>query len=527
MKTPQSSRRGLLVGAGGATVGLAADSISAAHAAGARTRRASTDVVVVGAGLAGLTAARDLVARGHDVVVLEARDRVGGRILNHHLDAEHVVEVGGQWLGPADDAAPADPTQGAVRGQARVAALAESLGVRRFPTYGGGSLVDYRSDLPNQRATYTGRIPTHDPAAAAELGAALIELDRLCATVPVEAPWTADRALAWDSMTVQTWMDHGDTASGYPYGGTAGAYPGLRTPGGRKLFELAIEAVFSAEPRDVSFLHALFYLHSAGSMESLINTAGGAQQDRVVGGSQIIALRLAQRLGQQGVRIHLSSPVRTIEQTKSHVRVSTDGVQIDARRVVVAIPPTLAARIDYRPGLPALRDQLTQRIPMGTVIKVQCIYDEPFWRDEGLAGQATSDTGPVKVTFDNSPPDAAPAFGVLMGFIEGSDGRAWVARSESARRKAVADSMARYFGPQALKVRDYIEKSWASDPWSRGCYGGYFPTGVWSDYGHVLRAPVGRIHWAGTETSPEWMGYMDGAVRSGERVAREVSRAPR
>ena len=277
-----------------------------------------------------------------------------------------------------------------------MAALARELKLSRFPSYDTGAYVDYRRDLPVPRMTYTGRIPTHDPLATAEAALALVELDRLCTQVPLEAPWTAARAHAWDSMTFQTWMDHGDTVSGYPYGGTASPFPGLRTPGARKLLELAIESVFSCEPRDLSFLHALFYFHSAGSVESLIYTTGGAQQDRVVGGSQLLSLRLAARAQRGGVRFHLSSPVRRIEQRGGRVRVSGDGYEVRAKRVVVAIPPTLAGRIDYAPGLPALRDQLTQRMPMGTVIKVQCVYDEPFWRAQGLAGQVTSDTGPVK-----------------------------------------------------------------------------------------------------------------------------------
>lgn len=512
------TRRGLLAGTGAAA--LLATGLEEPAEAVTASGSIRTQVVVVGAGLAGLTAARDLLAAGRDVVVLEARDRVGGRILNHEVEGG-VVEVGGQWLGPAKDLPASDPTAGDVRGQERVAALARELGLRRFPTYDTGAYVDYRSDLPVQRATYDGRIPTHDPAATAEAAKALGQLDAMAKQVPLGAPWKAPRALAWDSMTFQSWMDHGDTAGGYPYDGLPDPIGtvGVATPGGRKLLELAIQAVFSAEPRDLSLLHVLFYVHSAGSIEALVNTTGGAQQDRVVGGSALLATRLARRLGS---RVRLSSPVTRIEQGERRVRVEGDGFVVRADRCVVAVPPTLAGRIDYAPALPALRDQLTQRMPMGNVIKVQCVYDEPFWREEGLAGQATSDTGPVKVTFDNSPPGANPPFGVLMGFMEGSEGRVWGTRSRTERREATIGCFARYFGPRARRVRHYIEKSWAAEPWTRGCYAGFMPPGTWVDHGAALRSPVGRIHWAGTETATVWNGYMDGAVRSGERVAREI-----
>jgi monoamine oxidase len=319
--------------------------------------------------------------------------------------------------------------------------------------------------------------------------------------VPLDAPWTAGNAREWDSQTFQTWIDQN-----------------VNTPGGKSLIELAVEAVFGAEPRDISLLFVLFYIHAAGSLDNLINTAGGAQESRVVGGSQSISLEMAKRLGR---RVVLNAPVYEIATTPGGVRVETDSAAWAAKRVIVTVPPALAGRIRYRPGLPALRDQLTQRMPMGTVFKCMAVYDKPFWRDQGLAGQATSDTGPVKITFDNSPPDARP--GVLLGFLEGEEARTWVTRSKKERRAAVLDSFARYFGDEAkTAVKGYIEKSWADEPWTRGCYEGFTPPGVLLDYGAELRKPVGPIHWAGTETATLWTGYMDGAVQSGQRAAAEV-----
>jgi monoamine oxidase len=167
-----------------------------------------------------------------------------------------------------------------------------------------------------------------------------------------------------------------------------------------------------------------------------------------------------------------------------------------------------------------MRAQLTQRFPQGTVIKCEAVYDKPFWRDRGLTGQAVSLTGPVKVTFDNSPPDGSP--GVMLGFIEGQDARKASQLRPADRRKAVLDNFVTYFGQQAANPRQYIEMNWSAEPWTRGCYVGFTAPGVLLDYGPAIRAPVGRIHWAGAETSDYWNGYMDGAVRSGERSAHEV-----
>ena len=180
----------------------------------------------------------------------------------------------------------------------------------------------------------------------------------------------------------------------------------------------------------------------------------------------------------------------------------------------------LAGRIDYQPLLPFARDQLTQRYPMGTVIKCNVVYDEPFWRRDGLAGYANADTDPVRLTFDNSPPDGGP--GVLLAFIEGQAGRIWGARPAAQRRAAVLDNLATFFGERTRSPRDYIEMSWAAEQWTHGCYEGYAPPGVLTAYGAAMRAPIGRIHWAGTETATYWNGYMDGAIRSGERAAKEV-----
>jgi monoamine oxidase len=446
-------------------------------------RTYEADVVVVGAGFAGLAAARELVARGSSVVVLEARERVGGRVLNHDIGDGKVVEVGGQWIGPTQD---------------RLAALARDVAVETFPTHAqGDNLIEYRGSLRR----YRGAIPRINPLVLVDVEQAQRRLNRLARRVPLDAPWETPNAARFDGQTAATWMRRN-----------------MATGAGRMLLELGIEAVWAAQPEDMSLLHVLFYIHSAGSLERLFDTEGGAQQDRFAGGSQLVPIRMAGELGDE--RVMLGTPVRRIDHGADGVTVHADGAVARGRRAILALAPTLAGRIAYDPPLPGFRDQLTQRMPLGTVAKCMALYDEPFWRGEGLSGQATSDTGPVKLTFDNSPPDGTP--GVLLGFLEGRHARELGRVPAEERRAAVLDCFARLFGPRAAKPTGYVERLWAEEEFSRGCYGCHLPTGAWTNYGPALRTPIGPLHWAGAEYATVWNGYMDGAVGSGESAAREV-----
>jgi len=197
-----------------------------------------------------------------------------------------------------------------------------------------------------------------------------------------------------------------------------------------------------------------------------------------------------------------------------------DGREIRPHRAVVAVPPALAGRIAYDPPLPGLRDQLTQRMPHGTVIKCHAIYPEPFWRADGLTGQAGSDSGPAKVIFDNSPPEGRP--GVLLAFLEGRLARELGTWPAADRREAVLATLARLFGPRAAAPEAYHELAWAEEEFTRGCYGAFLGPGVWTSLGRALREPIGPLHWAGAEHATVWNGYMDGAVRSGEAAAAAV-----
>ncbi len=450
-------------------------------------------VIVVGAGLAGLAAARILVAAGIDVTVVEARDRVGGRTESGVTADGTPIELGGQWIGPT---------------QNRMYELVDELGLETFPTYNTGEMLLQLGGKQTRVASHRGATPKLNPFVLADLAQGLARFDRLARRVDLDRPWVGPRAEQLDGQTFETWIRRN-----------------LRTPLGREYFRVATEAVFSTQSSDLSMLHALFYARSGSGLETLLGTDRGAQQDRIVGGSWQISERMAEPLGD---RVHLGMAVRRIEHDDTTAGVTvrttstdgTDGPTFTADAVIVTLPPTLAGRIDYAPALPSWRDQLTQRLPAGSVIKVYAVYDEPFWRRDGLNGQVGSDQGPVKVVFDNSPPDGTP--GILVGFLEGNDGRRFARATLPERRDAVLGCFARYFGDAALRPLEYIERDWMAEQYSRGCYGAHFTPGVWSGFGHALRTPVGRIHWAGAECSPVWNGYMEGAVRSGEATAREV-----
>jgi monoamine oxidase len=440
------------------------------------------DVVVVGAGLAGLAAARDLLAADLSVLVLEARDRVGGRVLNHTLESGAVVEVGGQWVGPTQD---------------RVLALAEEFEVGLYPTYVEG---EHFLAVGGAVKRYAGDDFALPEDALADIGETQQRLEEMVSSVPLDEPWRAANAVAWDTQTVDTWL-----------------VANSKTEVGLGYWRTLVPALFSAEAAEMSLLHFLFYCRSGGTIDRLVATSGGAQESRLEGGSQQLALRLADRLGNV---VQLGAPVTAIRQDHEGVEVTHDGGIVKAGRAIVALPPTLAGRIRYSPALPPLRDHLTQQVPMGYVTKVQIAYPEPFWRAEGLSGSAFSLDDEVSVIFDNSPPDLS--CGVLLGFLEGGNGRRAGKLRPEERKDLILSVFAKFFGPRAADPDEYVERDWAAEEWSRGCYGGRFGTGVWTGYGEALRQPVGRIHWAGTETAEVWNGYMDGAVRSGERAAREV-----
>ncbi|WP_410638791.1 flavin monoamine oxidase family protein [Amycolatopsis sp. lyj-346] len=446
------------------------------------------DVVVVGAGMAGLVCAHRLRSRGVGVLVLEAGPRPGGRTAGAEVDGEP-VDLGGQFIGP---------------GQDRVYALAAELGIATFPTYTAGSNVLETGTGRLRR--FRGMAPRLGPVTLLDVAQARFRLDRLAGTIDTGTPWRSPDAAALDGQTLQSWIDRT-----------------VRTRGGRRFLALAVRAIWACEPGELSLLHALFYVKSAGSLSALTDFEGGAQQDRLVCGAHGLARRLAAGLG---AGLLLDTPVRRIEQDDRGATVITEaGTAWRTGQVVVAVPPPLASRIAYHPPMPAVRDNLLQRLPMGSVLKYIATYPEPFWRTAGLSGAALSLRGPITMTVDSSPQSGRR--GVLIAFVGGRAARDLATCSEAGRRALLLDALSRLFGPPAARPTAFVEQNWNDEPFTRGAYAAVFPPGTWTGPGSALRAAVGRIHWAGTETSPRWYGYIEGAVRSGELAADTVIRALR
>jgi monoamine oxidase len=479
--TNRFSRRRFVRVTGGAAAAasIAAPSLVRAAAAGVERH---VNVVVVGAGLSGLMAGRELEKRGiESFVVLEARERVGGRTLNMPIGGGHIVEVGGEWIGP---------------GQNAIAALIDELGIGAFDQFYEGDTTYDIEGLVSR-----GFIPDIGFSEAADFAKVAWKIDRLCKKMPVGEPWRMNDAVALDQTTLGDWLrEHAATSF---------------TP---SVFRLISRAVWSGYPERISLLWVLHYLRSAGGLLPVILNDGGAQDQRIDGGSQLISERMASELGD---RVLLGRPALRIEDPAvGTMRVVTPVETFTADRVIVAMAPADTARIDFQPALPKPRRDLVTgwaRLPRLPLVKAAVLYDRPFWRAEGLNGAMQSDRSPIQLVFDNSPEDAS--MGVLSCFLSVAEAPQLADRK--ARERGLREELARYFGPKALEATGYVEKDWAADPWSTGCITP-LTRGVLTAAGEHLRKPSGRIFWAGTESAKRWCGYMDGAISAGARAAAEA-----
>lgn len=439
------------------------------------------DVVVIGAGLAGLTAARELTRRGLDTVVLEGRDRVGGRTKPATL-AGVPIDLGASFVGPTQDA---------------VLKLAADLGCETTPTYtAGANLIRWRGNVRR----YHGTIPKLGLMGLLDIGRIQWQFERLARDVSITEPWASKRAAELDGISLGGWLRKVRASAG-----------------SRDLMSIMARVTWGAEPDEVSMLHAVRYVKTSGGLDRMLDTAGGAQQDHFVHGTHDMSARMAYELGE---RIRLGAIVSRIEWSENAVAVSSSGGVVEARRAILAVAPAQRLDIDIAPAPPIEYQQLAQRWPLGALTKSYAAYPTPFWRAKGLSGQALSDEGPAFITFDVSPGTAGP--GILLGF---TDARQIDRLDPALRREKVLACFAALFGEEALKPIDYADQCWGAEDFAPGGPTAAVPPGSWTQFGPLLRRPMGPLHWAGTETADEWTGFMDGAVRSGQRAAAEVIRS--
>ncbi|NDK89342.1 NAD(P)-binding protein [Gordonia desulfuricans] len=446
------------------------------------------DAIVVGAGLSGLAAAKSLVEGGASVVVLEARDRPGGRV--HNITSPKLgatLDAGAEFIGPT---------------QNHIAALAREYGVATLPTYNAGDSIFF-DDGRAQRMSASVPLPLIPDIGQAGPALARAQADAL-AGFPVGEPWKHPHARYLDSLT---WKQYTDQM--------------VSTQSARDLMQIAMSAPLSVRPDEVSALYFLNYIaasgdeNNPGTLIRLLSTDDGAQERLFVGGAAQIPLRMAKALGD---RVVYNSPVRSISWNGKRATVSSDQGTFAGRRVVVAMSPAISGQIDYRPGLSAARKGLHRGYHMGAVSKFAALYPTAFWRKKGLSGQVYGDGRPIDVTFESY----TEGHHILMGFISADAMRRLDHQPESVLVRECIENFVDYFGPEARDYLDYGVFKWDLEPWSKGGPVAVSSPGTLTQYGPALRDPVGPVHWAGTETADYWTGYMDGAVRSGQRAAREV-----
>ena len=447
----------------------------------------AVDVVVVGAGLSGLICARALKRSGLVVRLLEARDRIGGRLESYTTASGTVVDLGGQWVGATHH---------------RMNSLLEDLQLRRFPSfYDGEGIFHWQGEAhraglePETTSSVVFFRPDALPLPTDQIVQTLQlqrEFFHLVEQVPASAPWTAPGAMQLDRTTIASWLSRRQACplARYPFSW-------LTRVGGSGGFE----------PWESSMLHLAWTQAVAPQRE-------GPETWLVEGGMGQVAQRLAAELTPC---LQLGAPVRAIEDTGTGVRVHHSAGALEAKAVVVAIPPPLRLGLHFSPPLPASWRGLLQRSPMGAMVKVLALYPKAFWREDGLNGLGLGTLPTLELVADSSPPGGRP--GILAGFIAAERAVQWQGQPEARREAMVRADLASYFGPRAASPTQLILKNWNGEPWSSGAFTSFLIPGTWHTYGSIWQEPHGRVIWAGTEAAQRWPGYFEGAIEAGLTAA--------
>jgi putrescine oxidase len=456
------------------------------------------DVVIVGAGPAGLTAARELKKAGLSVAVLEARDRVGGRTWTDTIDGA-MLEIGGQWVSPD---------------QTELLALLDELGLQTYSRYREGKSVYIGAD--GQRTVYTGGTFPVSGTTAAEMGKLTALLDSLAAEIGATEPWAHPKARELDTISFHHWLRANSSDE------EACNNIGLFIAGG----------MLTKPAHAFSALQAVLMAASAGSFTHLTDE-DFILDKRVIGGMQQVSLLQAAELGDDVV---LNSPVRTVnwEPTSAgenaagntagyRVTAVSERATVNARFVIMAVPPNLYSRVSFNPPLPRRQHQMHQHQSLGLVIKVHAVYGSPFWREEGLSGTCFGAGALVQEVYDNT--NHEDPRGTLVGFISDEKADAVFELSAADRRRAVLESIAGFLGGTALTPEVYYESDWGSEEWTRGAYASSYDLGGLHRYGKDQHTPVGPIYWSSSDLAAEGYQHVDGAVRTGRRTAARITAA--
>ncbi|KAK3104051.1 hypothetical protein FSP39_024027, partial [Pinctada imbricata] len=436
----------------------------------------------------GLSAAKVIHESGSDVLVLEARTRVGGRTYTKRNETVTYVDMGGAYVGPTQNS---------------LLRLADELGIKTYPTYEKEDWLFYSRGLS---VRFQGAFPPLSGFfSKLDMNNLFRLIDKMGEEIPPHAPWEAPHAEEWDKMTVKEFYNKH-----------------VWTRDTMKQGEQFVQVNVTSESYEASLLWFLWYVRLCGGSDRINATDNGGQERKFVGGSQQISERIADRLGQD--RVLLDHAVCGIKQDDQLVQVSCyNGKVFKCRHVILAIPLPLQNRIVYDPPLPPLRNQLIQRIPMGSVIKTFVYYDKPFWREKGYCGSVVIDDDEALAEFTSDECKVDGSKPAIMGFILANRARKYVSLTREERRDRLCEMYAKVFQTdQALKYVHYEEMNWLEEQWSGGCYTVMMPPGFLTTFGRELRKPVGRIYFAGTETATQWSGYMEGAVQAGQRAAREI-----